>query len=401
MRNGSFIFVEQLEHIREYLVNNVTWPSSETGFAGYVLRGDESLSRIILDNGNSLTNVDQGPVLSSLGYSFACHGIESKIAQDRWSNGFEMLIARDPFPIDRQSFFFRPTDLVGIALGAAATNTDPAELSRILKDGQSRVNRDDYWSLALSCFAMSKLGIDWSESTPNFQSMTLAELSLLYWLEEVSSPSGFSDMQIAAIELRLLELAGTRQIEFENVAKAAVILDSLSRVVRKYIKSAHDEHLHRSRDLKEAIRLVTEICMRFPFCARQLKNRPRNRAPLTLKDEYDVQYLLFALLCLHFDDVRPEEWTPSYAGNASRVDFLLKDQQLVIEAKMTRKGLDQKTVANQLIIDAKRYRTHPDCKHLLCFVYDPSNMITNPAALEKDVAEDGVDLSVSVIVAPR
>jgi DNA-binding XRE family transcriptional regulator len=54
--------------------------------------------------------------------------------------------------------------------------------------------------------------------------------------------------------------------------------------------------------------------------------------------------LLGALLNLHFADVRPMEWTPIYAGNASRIDFLIKQQQIAIEAKMTRKTLDQKEV---------------------------------------------------------
>ena len=48
---------------------------------------------------------------------------------------------------------------------------------------------------------------------------------------------------------------------------------------------------------------------------------------------------------LHFDDVRPEEWTPGYAGNSSRVDFYLKRERTIVEAKVTCKGLDQKEVA--------------------------------------------------------
>ena len=28
-----------------------------------------------------------------------------------------------------------------------------------------------------------------------------------------------------------------------------------------------------------------------------------------------------------FDDIRPEEYTPSYAGGSSRIDFLLKDEK--------------------------------------------------------------------------
>jgi hypothetical protein len=48
--------------------------------------------------------------------------------------------------------------------------------------------------------------------------------------------------------------------------------------------------------------------------ARQLRKRHRDRATLIIADEYDVQDLLHALLRLEFDDVRPEENTPSYAG---------------------------------------------------------------------------------------
>ena len=38
--------------------------------------------------------------------------------------------------------------------------------------------------------------------------------------------------------------------------------------------------------------------------------------------EISVATKVRALLKLHFANVRPEEWTPSYGGNASRMDFL-------------------------------------------------------------------------------
>jgi hypothetical protein len=101
---------------------------------------------------------------------------------------------------------------------------------------------------------------------------------------------------------------------------------------------------------------------------RRLRHRHDNRATLTITDEYDVQDLLHALLRLHFDDVRPEEWTPSYAGGASRMDFLLKEEKIVVEVKMTRAGLTDRQIADQLIIDAARYKSHSDCKKLVCFV---------------------------------
>lgn len=114
-----------------------------------------------------------------------------------------------------------------------------------------------------------------------------------------------------------------------------------------------------------------------------------------------MQNLLHALLKLVSDDIRPEEWTPSYAGSCSRMDFLLKDEQTVIETKMTRKGLGPKEVGEQLIIDITKYKTHPDCKKLICFVYDPTGLIANPAGLENDLSKDSDGFSVTVLVRPK
>lgn len=143
------------------------------------------------------------------------------------------------------------------------------------------------------------------------------------------------------------------------------------------------------------------ICDRLHLVARQLAQRRQNRPTLTIADEYDVQDLLHALLRLHFDDIRPEERTPSYGGGASRMDFLLKPEQIVVEAKMTRTGLGAREVADELTIDAARYRGHPDCKSLICLVYDPSGLVKNPRGVERDLAKlSGNGLEVICIITP-
>jgi len=45
---------------------------------------------------------------------------------------------------------------------------------------------------------------------------------------------------------------------------------------------------------------------------------------------------------------------PSFAGAASRMDFLLKAEKIVVECKMARKGLGPKEVGEQLITDIAR-----------------------------------------------
>jgi len=152
---------------------------------------------------------------------------------------------------------------------------------------------------------------------------------------------------------------------------------------------------------QSALALVRTICARFHTVTTQLRHRHNDRATLTVTDEYDVQDLLYALLRLHFDDVRPEEWTPSYAGGASRMDFLLKEEKIVVEAKMTRTGLTDKQIADQLIIDAARYKAHADCKKLVCFVYDPESRVRNPRGVESDLEKlSSAELAVIAIIAP-
>lgn len=70
----------------------------------------------------------------------------------------------------------------------------------------------------------------------------------------------------------------------------------------------------------------------------KLRSRREDRPTLDVSDEYDVQDLLHALLRLYFEDVRPEEWTPSYAGKSSRTDFLLPEIDPVVETKKPEKA---------------------------------------------------------------
>ena len=148
--------------------------------------------------------------------------------------------------------------------------------------------------------------------------------------------------------------------------------------------------------------IISNIIEHFNTCAIQLKRRHAGRETLTINDEYDVQDLLHALLKLHFSDVRPEEWTPSYAGNSNRMDFLLKEAHIAIEVKMTRENLKDKEIGEQLIIDIAKYQQHPDVDTLYCFVYDPNTILHNPVGLENDLNKLSTDnFSVKVFVRPN
>lgn len=106
-----------------------------------------------------------------------------------------------------------------------------------------------------------------------------------------------------------------------------------------------------SADSADGFKLLENICSRFHLVAKQLRTGHADRDSLIVADEYDVQDLLHALLRVHFDDIRPEEWTPSHAGSSSRVDFLLKEEQIIVEVK------------NEGKPQSKTNRRAVDCRH--------------------------------------
>ncbi|WP_218080497.1 PD-(D/E)XK nuclease domain-containing protein [Anthocerotibacter panamensis] len=152
--------------------------------------------------------------------------------------------------------------------------------------------------------------------------------------------------------------------------------------------------------MQDPVSILEKIFVRF-HAAQQLRSRHNNYPTLIVKDEYDVQDLLHALLRIEFDDIRAEEPTPSYAGGSARIDFLLKQEKIVIEVKKTRERLLAKEVGEQLIIDIGRYKAHPDCQTLICFVYDPEGLIANPHGIENDLSGDRDSLNVKVFITPR
>jgi REase_DpnII-MboI len=162
-------------------------------------------------------------------------------------------------------------------------------------------------------------------------------------------------------------------------------------------KSNSDESV---ASMSSALEQVVEICNNFHKVVKQLRSRHGHRPTLNVNDEYDVQDLLHSLLHLYFADIRAEEWTPSNAAQCTRIDFLLKNESIVIEVKKTRKGLTAKEVSSELIEDIHRYQSHPDCKTLICFVYDPEERVVNPRGIEKDLNTNTEDFNVYVLIRP-
>ena len=334
------------------------------------------------------------PDLATAGFISALNpSLSTTVLYQAWRESFARLRDKDPFPLDRLTFTLRPIEFLGICVGAHTivdSATGDVTWLRGLLPEQRRLIQGR-WSLWLSSAANIVLSgaDDWRE-TVNPEDLSPDELALLTWLRLAPAFAGhgfWKNLEPASLQQLLVLRSATTELDALEPTRAALLYATLKTSVREFLHSLAGDRWRANRAQKDALELVTDICRRFHRLAQQLRTRHDNRASLEIADEYDVQDLLHAILLLFFDDVREETWTPNYAGNCSRTDFVLWRESLVVEAKMTRKSLKQKEIANQLIIDKERYKADPRCKTLVCFVYDPQGFCNNPAALESDLSQ--------------
>jgi hypothetical protein len=349
----------------------------------------------------------EAPVLAAIGFLYGAQPKTRPSSADTlWAQALTRLSRKEAFPRDRESFFYRPIDLLGICIGTAmcpaVQHQDRNWLQNVLSEGEKKVDPQSVWNYFLSGFAAHILGGQWHERmTPVFESLTISELSLLKWLLSHPSAPLWTSLDRRRIDEALLRCVFSDSLVIDGVAEAAVTAIASELVVESTLGDLSAQAVLRGRNTAEAEEIVSHICRRFPVLANQLLERHDGRSTLSINDEYDVQDLIHAVLKLHFEDVRPEEWAPSFAGSASRMDFLLKPQRLVVETKMTRANLDQKKVVNELTQDIARYQAHPDCDTLVCFVYDPDGRCHNPVVLENDLTKKHSNLRVVVHVEPK
>jgi hypothetical protein len=372
------------------------WPDSTTGFAYRIFQRTgtplPAFMRAPLRS-TSAPFLRRTPELAAFGYVL---GLADAATATLWVDAIEHLRGREIYPADRQSFIFNPIEILGVSAGLASGPVPPEHrkwLASTILHGMAQ----GHFRTPLSRLAAQAALATVDETVASQESAAPLDLDTL----------GTSDLTLAAaihfgfsyamphdapVEQALISRALMQAIPVGDASEAA----TLSIVAQRAV----DGFAFASPETTPEERIVT-LCRRFPLFVERLQSRQRGRMPLAVDDEYDVQDVLYAMLILHFDDVRPEEFTPSYAGNASRVDFLLPRERVVVEAKMTRANLGQKEVANQLAIDATRYAQMPTVDTLICLVYDPERRCSNAKTLENDVEASAGRLKVRAIVCPQ
>lgn len=149
---------------------------------------------------------------------------------------------------------------------------------------------------------------------------------------------------------------------------------------------------------------IIESLKQFMECVRYLNTRRSTGVKLNLDNESDVQDVLYLMLRPWVTDLVYENPTDKTGNRFAIKDFLSKHAKTVIEVKYIRDETHGKNISKELHDDIEVYRHHPDCNHLIFFIYDPNSLIPDAEALHREIASgriyDGKSLFCHLIVRP-
>jgi len=180
--------------------------------------------------------------------------------------------------------------------------------------------------------------------------------------------------------------------EYSDRDTKAKMLEAKKRVI---------EYINEIMNVNENGRLLQNILENFYlFLENFFERRPHKRGgiqkeqleSLRIKNEYDVQYLLYAYLKPLYPMARSEVNEDTGYGTV-RTDILL-DSENVIEIKCTRKGM----ILKKLIEEIEADMVHYSAKYIYFFIYDKEKLIENPCNFRKTYEEKMKDKHIYIII---
>ncbi len=307
-------FSYQLDSLSQYLKANYHRESPESGFAHYVFQ--QTSSQLPFDVAKDIeiatlepNRLSQAPTLAAVGYGLACGRQFGISFLETWANGLVRLSGREAFPTHRTSFFYRPTELLGIALGVSYHYKSQPEQSKWLQDilveGEQRSTHSDLWTFLLSAYAAHILSVTWrSRSLRLVHEMTVDELALAKWLcsVEPTFAHAFGLIQIeSSIDKALLEHCIEFSSSAQDSARAALLYFALKRTITQIIQSSWDDYEQTCYSPQKAVEWLRSTCNKVHAITQQLQSQLSRQSNIEAPNIGELQMLLKALFTLRSD----------------------------------------------------------------------------------------------------
>lgn len=363
------VFHQKLEELIEVIERDNARGNLDGLFSRYVLFSFIDLPwNVIIDQEwleQNKETLEQGNYiqLAVLGYSLSL-GEVPKQSLRIFATGLKRLQSKEQFPGDRISFPFYPREFLGLTLGVKKLESSRKEeyrkwLLEILFQ-RKKLNIANPLQKIIYLFIetlLTKNSIEIS-SYEIKRVKSYGEVSLLYWGIKKGAFRVGNEQVIHTIRKRILEGFLEKNSDVENWLTPIILYSTKS----CFLESI--DPLVLSPDH------VSRLLRNFESAMRRWPSSEKEK--WVIKDEKDVQSILWLILRSVFDDVIDEEPTPRFGHGYSLVDFRIPSLKLLVEVKFVRKRQDFNKIENEIKIDSINYLKTTDCKELIVFVYDDS-----------------------------
>jgi len=339
----NLTYVHQLASLADKLQTEWAWPAPDSGFAAHCFfaAGEKPpADRLTKIEGVVDANrIFQSPILSSIGYIRSIDQSSHSKLTKQWSAAISRLLKRNAFPPDRESFAYRPTELLGLSLGfryIESTDKDLAQFKQILSETEERLRDSSLSQKLLSAYAAHILGVDWLPIVISHpEKLSDSELGIIFWLQSV-------DKELQAIKYSfeysigptLLERSAIQWLSGSNYFEYAVLYFSLRRLsmnvlretnamlanenmmhsmnddssqngLRVFISYSHDSTEHRDAVLKLANKLNEEEGILTDIDRYHELPPPKQGWPRWMQDQLDsVTYVLIVCTERYYQSFR-------------------------------------------------------------------------------------------------
>lgn len=241
-------FGNQLNYLATYIRDNYNDQSPDSSFAFYVFNCTASkIPFSFLSNSTTgnidIKKLDQAPPLSVMGYEMANGKSFSQELLTAWEKGLKRLAKRQVFTLDRQTFFYRPLELLGIILGTIHhPNIGKEEqdwLKQVLIEGENKLDKNESWIFLISFYAANLVDVSWKPNKYLFpEDMNIDELALIKWLDYTNPliTQKVALNQFEKISKFLLENFLEKPLEIQDVSRAAILYFALKKTVDDHLQ---------------------------------------------------------------------------------------------------------------------------------------------------------------------
>lgn len=232
-------FGAQLSRIEGKIGETASWPSPGTGLAFHILQ--------FIDDGQphwpqsvKLSfpegQLDTAPLIAAAGYSM-CVAAPNSDQSARWQSALHRFTKREPFPRDRQTFAFRPSELVAVALGISKSNVGCSPttgwIRSVVETLPTKNPAQDLWTLLIHHYTAALVGLTWPASLPSrLTDYELPELCLLYALLDQGKIPQPADVDSRRLAKAIVQRAVAITQDVREPEKLAALVAGISLALR-------------------------------------------------------------------------------------------------------------------------------------------------------------------------